>query len=85
MRPRSGGPIGVDTEGTAGPGGDGERVGTVFLVKEDEEFCFLFERDDPAGLYTALLGSADASESGLSRGEALEVIEGMVPQGLRSI
>jgi len=81
----SGGKIGVETEGPGGVRGDGERVGTIFLVKEDEEYCFLFERDDPATLYAALFDSADSSELGLSRGEALEVIEGMVPQGLRSI
>lgn len=64
---------------------EGERVGTVFVVKEDEEYCFLYERDNPAGLYSALFDYAERSDLGLSRQEVMEMIEGMVPQGLRSI
>ena len=62
-----------------------ERVGTVFVLKEDEEYCFLFERDNPAGLYSALFDCAGRSDLGLSRQEVLEMIEGMVPERLRSI
>ncbi len=62
-----------------------ERVGTVFVLKEDEEYCFLFERDNPAGLFSALFESAERSDLGLSRQEVLEMIEGMVPERLRSI
>ena len=65
--------------------GDAERVGTIFVVKEDEEYCFLFERDDPGRLYAALFDCADRSDVGLSQQEVMEMIEGMVPQGLRSI
>jgi len=65
--------------------GDGERAGTIFVVKEDEEYCFLFERDDPGKLYSALFDCADRGDTGLSRQDVMEVIEGMVPQGLRSI
>jgi len=64
---------------------DEERVGSVFVVKEDQEYCFLFERDRPAGLYSALLSFAEREELGLSLVEALEVIEGIVPERLRSI
>ncbi len=65
--------------------GDGERVGTVFVVKEDEEYCFLFERDDPGKLYSALFEYAERDDLGLSTREVTEMIEGMVPERLRSI
>ena len=58
---------------------------TVFVVKEAQEFCFLFDRDDPIDLYRALFRSSERPESGLTREEAFEVIEGMVPERLRSI
>jgi IS5 family transposase len=58
---------------------------TVFVVKEDQEFCFLFDRDDPIDLYRALFRCAERPDSGLSREEVFEVIEGMVPERLRSI
>ena len=81
-----GGPSGVDIQDSSVEGkSDGERVGTIFLVKEDEEYCFLYERDDPAGLYSALFGCADSADLGLSGREALEMIEGMVPDRLRAI
>jgi hypothetical protein len=65
--------------------GEMERVGTVFVLKEDEEYCFLFERDNPASLFSALFDCAERSDLGLSRQEVLEMIEGMVPERLRSI
>ena len=58
---------------------------TVFVVKEDQEFCFLFDRDDPIDLYRALFHCAERSESGLTREEVLDVIEGMVPERLRAV
>jgi hypothetical protein len=57
----------------------------VFVVKEDQEFCFLFDRDDPMDLYRALFRCAERPDSGLTREEVMEVIEGMVPERLRSI
>ena len=60
-------------------------TGTVFVVKEDQEFCFLFDRDDPIDLYRALFRCAERPNSGLTRAEVMEVIEGMVPERLRSI
>ena len=76
----------MKADGGVGPvGGEGERMGTVFLVKEDEEYCFLFERDDPGKLYEALFDYAERSELGLSTREVTEMIEGMVPERLRSI
>ena len=62
-----------------------ERMGTVFVVKEDEEYCFLFERDNPGSLYSELFDCARRNDLGLSRGDVLEMIEGMVPNRLRSI
>jgi hypothetical protein len=58
---------------------------TVFVIKEDQEFCFLFDRDDPIDLYRALFRCAERPDSGLTREEVFEVIEGMVPERLRSI
>ncbi len=58
---------------------------TLFVVKEDQEFCFLYDRDDPIDLYRALFRCADRPDSGLSREEVFEVIEGIVPERLRSI
>jgi hypothetical protein len=68
-----------------GIGSDGERVGTLFVVKEEEEYCFLYERDNPGKLYEALFDCADAGDSGLSHREVMEMIEGIVPTGLRRI
>ncbi len=62
-----------------------ERVGTVFVVREDEEYCFLYERDNPATLYSTLFDSAEREDVGLTRSEVLEMIEGMAPARLRSI
>ncbi len=58
---------------------------TVFVVKEKQEHCFLFDSDDPLGLLRALLSQARNPDSGLSREEAYEVMEGMIPERLRSI
>jgi len=58
---------------------------TLFVVKEDQEYCFLYDRDDPIDLYRALFRCADVPDSGLSREEVFEVIEGIVPERLRSI
>ena len=58
---------------------------SLFVVKEDQEFCFLFDRDDPIDLYRSLFRCAERSDSGLTRREVFEVIEGMVPERLRSI
>jgi hypothetical protein len=62
-----------------------DRVGTVFVLKEDEEYCFLFERDNPASLFSTLFDCAERSDLGLSREDVLEMIEGLVPERLRSI
>jgi hypothetical protein len=64
---------------------EGEKVGTIFVVKEKEEYCFLFERDNPARLYSVLFECAESNETGLTRQEVMEMIEGMVPDRLRSI
>ena len=58
---------------------------TVFVVKEDQEHCFLFDSDDPLELLRVLFNHAEKSESGLTRKEATEVLEGIIPERLRSI
>jgi hypothetical protein len=58
---------------------------TVFVVKENEEHCFLFDSDDPLELLRTLLAQAERPDSGLTREEAYEVMEGMIPERLRSI
>jgi len=63
----------------------GSMTDTVFVVKEGAEHCFLFDGDDPLELLRALLSQTDRPDSGLTREEAYEVMEGMVPERLRSI
>jgi hypothetical protein len=58
---------------------------TIFVIKEDQEFCFLFDRDDPIDLYRVLFRSAERPDMDVTREEVLEVIEGMAPDRLRSI
>jgi hypothetical protein len=59
---------------------------TVFVVKENQEHCFLFDGDDPLELFRALLRCAQHPDpAGLTPEEAFEVLEGMVPERLRSI
>ena len=54
---------------------------TVSVVKEDQEFWVRFSSDDPLELYQALLRMAQV-ESGISREEAYEVMEGLIPERL---
>jgi hypothetical protein len=58
---------------------------TVFVVKEDQEHCFLFDSDDPLELLLALRRNAEQPEGGITREEAFEVLEGLIPERLRSI
>ena len=59
---------------------------TLYVVKEEREFCYLYDRDDPIELYRALFQGAESGESeALSREEVFEVIEGLAPERLRSI
>ena len=62
-----------------------DQVSTLFVVKESEEFCFLFDPDDPAMLYDVLFAQPRETEWGLDRSDVFEVIEGMVPDRLRGI
>lgn len=57
---------------------------TVFVLKEEHEHCFLFDRDDPIDLLSELLRSAKQG-GGFTTDEALEVLEGIVSERLRSI
>lgn len=58
---------------------------TLFLVKEDEEYCILFDKDDPVSLYDVLFGHAEKPDIGLSREEVFEIIEDLVPGRLRTV
>jgi hypothetical protein len=63
---------------TTDPGKD-----TVFLVREDAEHCFLF--DDPTVLYSSLFRQASKPDSGISSDDAIEILEGIIPERIRSI
>ena len=72
----------------AGPEKDGGTVNesaTLFLVKEDEEYCILFDQDDPVSLYEVLFEHAEQPDRDLSREEVFEVIEDLVPSRLRAM
>ncbi|HLU49341.1 MAG TPA: hypothetical protein VK116_14695 [Planctomycetota bacterium] len=58
---------------------------TVFLIQSNREHCFLFDGDDPIELYQALFRQASKGETGISHGDAVEVLEGIVPERLRAI
>ena len=58
---------------------------TVFVLKEDHEHCFLFDRDDPLDLVCEVLRATRRDEGGLEQAEALEVLEGILSERLRSI
>ena len=62
-----------------------QQVSTLFVVKEDEEYCFLFDRENPNGLYDVLFEHAQRPEMGLTQREVFEVIEGLVPDRLRTV
>ena len=58
---------------------------TAFVLKEEQEFCFLYNEEDPFDIFRALMEQAGKPDSGLPRGEAYEIMEGMIPERLRSI
>ena len=58
---------------------------TAFVLKEEQEFCFLYNDEDPFEIFRALMEQAGNPDSGLTRGEAFEIMEGMIPERLRSI
>ncbi len=58
---------------------------TVFVVKENQEHCYLFDSDDLLGLLQVLFRSSLDPEAGITQEEAYEVLEGMIPERLRSI
>ena len=58
---------------------------TLFLVKPEDEFCFLWAENRPRDLFRAMLECADSGRSRLTRDEALEVIEDIVLDRLRRI
>ena len=62
-----------------------EEVSTLFVLKEDQEHCILFDSNDPGGLYDVLFEQASRPELGISQKEVFEVIEGLVPNRLRTI
>ena len=54
-----------------------DQVSTLFVVKGDEEYCILFDQDDPGSLYNVLFEQANRPELGITPVEAFEVIEGL--------
>ena len=66
-------------------GGIVNETATLFLVKEDEEYCILFDQDDPVSLYEVLFDHAERPDRDLSREEVFEVIEDLVPSRLRAM
>ena len=58
---------------------------TTFGIKEGQEYCFLSNNEDPFEIFRALMEQAGERDSGLTRGEAYEIMEGMIPERLRSI
>ena len=58
---------------------------TLFLVKPDDEYCFLWPERRPKDLYDAILDCADSPRFGITADEALEVIEDLVLENLRKI
>ncbi len=58
---------------------------TAFVLKEEQEFCFLYNEEDPFEIFRALMEQAGKPDSGLTRGEAYEIMEGMIPERLKSI
>ena len=45
----------------------------------------LSNNEDPFEIFRALMEQAGERDSGLTRGEAYEIMEGMIPERLRSI
>lgn len=61
------------------------QISTLFVVKDAEEYCFLFDERDPATLFEVLFDKTETPGGGLDRDDVFEVIEGMVPSRLRAI
>jgi hypothetical protein len=58
---------------------------TTVVIKEGQEYCFLSNNEDPFEIFRALMEQSGEKGSGLTRGEAYEIMEGMIPERLRSI
>ncbi len=58
---------------------------SLFIVKDSNEYCFLYSEQAPGEMYRALLDCADDGETRLSAHEALEVIEEMLARALRRL
>jgi len=62
-----------------------KEVSTLFVLKDEEEHCILFNQNDPTGLYDVLFEHASRADVAINEQEACEVIEGLVPVRLREI
>ena len=62
-----------------------KEVSTLFVLKDEEEHCILFDQDSPSVLYDVLFEHADRSDVDITKKEVCEVIEGLVPVRLREI
>lgn len=58
---------------------------SLFIVKDANEYCFLYSDRQPGKVYQALLDCADVDQSDLGTDEALEIIEEMVVNSLRRL
>jgi hypothetical protein len=58
---------------------------TVFVVKDNQQYCFLFDSDDALELFRSIVRCAGTPGSALELEDAVHVMEGMVPERLRSI
>ena len=55
---------------------------TVFVVKEDREHCFVFDRDDPLDFLHSLLRNAEKLDSSIEVFDpATDVSVGVIPLG----
>lgn len=62
-----------------------KEVSTLFVLKDEEEHCILFDQDSASVLYDVLFEHADRSDVDITKKEVCEVIEGLVPVRLREI
>ncbi len=58
---------------------------SLFIVKDDNEYCFLYSEHAPHELYNTLLDNADYKSSGLKTDEVLEIIEKLVVRTLKRL
>ena len=58
---------------------------SVFIVKGNDEYCFLYSDRAPGTMYLALIETAGTDGSSLGTQEALEVIEELLSRALHRL